>query len=90
MYHRFEKEDRAPIRVKMRRIHRKHISVIKSEVEQLMKDVRLFRQTSPFASQTIIVKERLIDATLDLLPEGQLRVEKMYIYSHALRKYLTL
>ena len=57
IYHQIEIGDSGPVPQPMRRVPHKQIPMIKSEIDKLQKAGAVMLSTSPFASQTIIVKK---------------------------------
>ena len=58
MYHRMDIGDSGPVRQPMHRVPHEHISVLKAEVDKLIKAKAVVPSTSPFASPTILVKKK--------------------------------
>ena len=58
MYHRIDIGDSGPVRPPMRRVPHEHILVLKAEVNKLQRAAAVVPSTSPFASQTILVKKK--------------------------------
>ena len=64
IYHKIELEISEPIRQGLRRVPHEHITVLKNEVDKLQKIKAIEPSTSPFASPTILVKNK--DGTMRL------------------------